>query len=387
MNILLLSQFFSATRGGGEYLFNLLAKEMADHNHRVYVITNDVRGEKYTAHENIKVIRVSPTLVYEGGLPAGLIDNIRYVVNVIKIGVKLVKKEKVDVIHSNNFSPCLAGAILSIITSRPHITSIWDIFTLCGSNYWKKWTSQSGISVIQAVLGPRFEKMTTKLPSKIIHTISDASKEDLLKFGTKKPIIVIPPAIEKTEKTSLETNPFQFVYVGRLVFYKNVEVIIKAIKIVSQSEPQVKLVIIGGGPHKTVLQKMINELHLEDNVIFLGFVDTRKKFEIIASSNSLLFPSLCEGFGLVILEAFSHNKPVIVSNKKPMSDIVNHGKNGYVLDPYDEHQWSEYILKLIKEPEIAHTMGEDGGNMMQTRYNLENMYKMIMHMYETALEN
>jgi len=75
MNVLLLSQFLSTTKGGGEYVFSLMAKMLAENNHNVWIITNRISGEQYPSNENIKIITVSPTLQYEGGLPTGFSDN------------------------------------------------------------------------------------------------------------------------------------------------------------------------------------------------------------------------------------------------------------------------------------------------------------------------
>ena len=223
MKILLLSQFFSITRGGGEYVFNIMAKKLAENNHKVWVITNKIKGENYFQHKNIQIIFVPPNLEYKGGLPPSFSDNLRYSFNAVKKGHKIIKKEKIDIIHSNNFAPALAGGILSFLTSKSHITSIWDIFSLCGENYWNKWAEQENISKIHARIGPMFEKLILKIPCKAIHTISQATNDDLKKFGAKKPIYIIFPSIEKIDSQSKQ-NPLHFVYVGRLVFYKNLEV-------------------------------------------------------------------------------------------------------------------------------------------------------------------
>src|SRR5579875_3144440 len=139
MNILLLSQFFSTTRGGGEYIFSLIAKKLAENGHRVFVITNRISGEEYREHKNISVVFVKPTLEYKGGLPPGFTDNLRYSINAIRAGLGIIKKDKIDIIHSNNFAPALAGSVLSSLTGSPHVTAIQDIFSLCGKNYWKEW--------------------------------------------------------------------------------------------------------------------------------------------------------------------------------------------------------------------------------------------------------
>jgi len=81
MKVLLLSQFFSTTRGGGEYVFSIIAKKLAENNHKVWIITNKILGEDYNTHNNVKIIFVPPNLEYKGGLPPGFLDNLRYTFN------------------------------------------------------------------------------------------------------------------------------------------------------------------------------------------------------------------------------------------------------------------------------------------------------------------
>ena len=384
MKILLLTQFFSQTRGGGEYVFNLIAKELAKNNHKVWVITNKIKNEDYHEFENIKLIFVPPTLEYKGGLPPGFLDNIRYTFNAINKGRGIIKKEGIDLIHSNNFAPSMAGSILSSITGKPHITTIHDVFSLCGKNYWKQWGAQSNVSRINVALAPFFEKLMIRFRHNCIHTVSEASKDDLIKFGAKKPIYVIHNSINEIQIKEIQTNPFQFVYVGRLVFYKNLEIIIKAISIAKKTKPQIKLVIIGGGPHKKSLEELTNRLQLEANVEFRGYVDSDEKIKAISQSCALVFSSLCEGFGLVILEAFSQKKPVLVSDLRPMSDIIENGKTGFVLDPHNENDWAEKMLYCIDSQKIS-LMGENGWRLLHNSFNLELMYQKIMKMYQDQI--
>lgn len=383
MNILLLSQFLSTTRGGGEYLFSLIAKNLAMKGHKVWVITNKINDEEYKFPENVRVVFVKPTLQYAGGLPTSIFDNIRYSFNTILTGLYIIRKEKINVIHSNNFSPALAGSILSLITSKPHVTSIWDIFSLCGKDYWNRWAQQTGISRIHTFLGPRFEKLILRLPHDAIHTISEASKDDLLEFGAKKPIHVIQPAIEEMVLEPEVLNSFQFVYIGRLVFYKNIEVLIKAIGIAKKTESKIKLVIVGGGPHRKVLEDLTHSLGLESNIEFRGYVTAQEKQKLIGSSIALVFPSLCEGFGLVILEAFQQRKPVLVSNIRPMSEIVLDGKTGFVLDPYQEKVWADRLLGIMRDPKIATKLGNAGYIQLRESHSEDIMTRKILEMYMT----
>lgn len=362
-----------------------MAKKLAENNHRMWIITNKIESENYPVHKNIEIVFVPPVLKYQGGLPPSIKDNIQYFIHAVKIGKKIIKENNIDIIHSNNFTPALTGGFLTFLTSKIHITSVWDIFTLCGCDYWKKWVNQTKVPKINQFIGPIFEKLVVKTRCHGIHTISNASKDDLVKFGAKKPIYNIPPTIEKIQDMNNIQNNKQFISIGRLVFYKNIEILIKAINIVKKQEERIKLIIVGGGPQLEKIQNMVKKLNLEDNIIIKGYVTSEEKIKLISQSNAMLFPSKCEGFGLVILEAFSQNKPVLVSDIPPMSDIINHKETGFVLDSNDEKVWAEHILRLVKNPQESQTMGGNGNQILETKYSQELFYERIIKMYNDVL--
>jgi len=387
MNVLLLSQFFSTTRGGGEYVFSLIAKKLVENNHNVWIITNKIKGEEYNVNQNLRFVFVPPTLEYKGGLPPKFSDNVKFTINAVIKGLKIIKKEKIDLIHSNNFSPALAGSILASLSSKPHITTIHDIFSLEGKDYWKKWAKQNNVSRINSWLGPYFEKFMINFKFNCVHTGSNATRGDLIKFGVKKPIYVIPYTIEYVDNVPEKFDQFQFICVGRLVFYKNLQVIIKAIDLVRKKEPNIKLIIVGNGPHKKILEDLIHKLKLEKNVEFKGYVNTKEKQRLIEESNAMLFPSLFEGFGLVILEAFAHHKPIIVSDVKPMSEIVSHGNTGYIVDPYNEEEWSRMIFNFVNNPHESAKMGKNGNEVLKRNYDPDSMFHKIVQMYNDIIKS
>jgi glycosyltransferase involved in cell wall biosynthesis len=380
MKILLLTQFFSNTKGGGEYVFSLMSRLLADSGNDVWVITNRIKDEVYASHKNVRIIFVPPLLEYKGGHPPGFKDNITYSLCAFTKAISIIKNEKIDIIESNNFAPALAGTMISILTSIPHITVIHDVFSL-HKDFWKNWGRQENVSRLNVLLVPIFEKIIFRLKCVAIHTVSETSKEDLIKFGAKKPIYVIHNAIENYEPEISESIPFQFIYIGRLVFYKNLEVVIKSIKIVRQSYPKVTLIIIGGGPHKKILEKLVTDLNLQDNIKFKGHVSDAEKKQLLSSSQALVFPSLCEGFGIVVLEAFVCKKPVLVPNVRPLSDIVDDQTTGFVIPAHDENEWAKALIRIIEDPEKAHKMGFMGKEVFEKKYNVQIMLDKLIKMY------
>jgi len=302
----------------------------------------------------------------------------------IKIGRQIIKKENIDIIHSEPL-PGLAGSILSWLTSTPQIVVIHDVFSI-QKGLWKESLKQKEISKINATIRPIFEKIIIRKKHTAIHTVSEAVKQDLQRAGAKSPIYVIHNAIPINQITKLETNPFQLVSISRLTFYKNVQVAIKSLQIVKKSFPKVLLIIIGAGPYRKNLEQLVKELDLQENVVFKGHVSEKEKKELLAQSQALVFPSKFEGFGMVILEAFEYFKPVLVSRVRPQSDIVEDKKTGLVLAPDDEVEWADAIKDLFNEPEIGAKMGENGRIALEEKYNLEIMTKNILHMYEDVIK-
>ena len=120
-----------------------------------------------------------------------------------------------------------------------------------------------------------------------IHTVSDATKNDIQKLGTKKQIHIIPNCIQAEEQIITQVKTNQFTYLGRLVFYKNIKVILKAFKIVTKEFPAAKLIIAGDGPHKELLQNIAKKLELQNHVIFTGYVTPDEKKQLLSESNAL----------------------------------------------------------------------------------------------------
>ena len=141
-------------------------------------------------------------------------------------------------------------------------------------------------------------------------------------------------------------------------------------------------------PHaRKNLENLVDSLKLFENIEFRGFVTVEEKMKILSSSNALVFPSLCEGFGLVILESFSLQKPVLVSNVRPLSDIVSDNVNGYVLSPHNETEWVSAMKKIIDSPNVSENMGARGRELLEKDYNIEKMKNLILNMYNEVILN
>jgi glycosyltransferase involved in cell wall biosynthesis len=145
--------------------------------------------------------------------------------------------------------------------------------------------------------------------------------------------------------------------------------------------PAAHLVIVGDGPARPNLENMVASRQLSKNIEFTGYISEEHKAQLFRNCSILVFPSLIEGFGLVILEAFVHRKPVLASDVKPMNETVQDKVNGFLIPPIDAIKWSDRILYLLNNKDLCKVMGERGRRLVETKYELTRLTEDIESAY------
>ena len=405
MNILFFTQlFYPSLYGGGEYLFFLIAKELVKRGHSVHVIAQRLTGtSEFEQVEGINIHRVGSEITYSGTLPPTIVTNLRYLTSAVKKGRSIIKENrrngtrKIDIIHSNTYVPALSGYLCSKLCGLPHIITFHDVYQASDKKFWKKnWraTQHTNVPFYTSSLSRIVERIVLRLNPALFHTVSEMSKEDLLNFGVKPDkIMVIPNGIDSssyqqysteggTNISSVEQNA---VFVGRLVFYKNIQTVIRAFRKVIAVIPNAKLIIIGDGLFKEELLKEASPI--KENVIFTQRISHEDKLKRIEESSFMVFPSLIEGFGIAIIEAFACKKPVLASDIRPMSDIVKDNHSGFLISPFDEEEWANKMIYLFSNTKQQKRMGENAYHEFQRKYEIDTIIKEYQKLYERVINH
>ncbi|MDP3587809.1 MAG: glycosyltransferase [Sulfuricurvum sp.] len=150
---------------------------------------------------------------------------------------------------------------------------------------------------------------------------------------TKGVGIINKPEFQKSEKIYQK----RFLYVGRLSKVKNLEMLIK----VFNDLPSFSLTLIGDGEEKEYLKKIS-----DSNIIFKDPIENKKLKDEFLRNDIFILPSISETWGLVVEEALYFGLPVIVSENCGSSELVENGKNGFIINPFDKESIREIILKI-----------------------------------------
>ena len=213
---------------------------------------------------------------------------------------------------------------------------------------------------------------------------SKANKDDFLKFygeiAKNKKIEIVPLAFDNTifkpQTTKQETDPY-FISLGRLEERKNTKKIIGAFELFKkETGKKHKLFLIGfpGFGYKKI-KKIIESSPFKDDIIETGYVEDKKLVSLLSSASALIYPSLYEGFGLPMLEAFACKTPVVILNIPTLTEIA--GSAAFVA----EANTNEAIYKKMCEainPELSLKRITEGV-MVASKYSWDETAKKIIN--------
>ena len=185
------------------------------------------------------------------------------------------------------------------------------------------------------------------------------------------------------EKWKLRPEEAVIGIVSKLWEGKGHATLIEAVKELTKDIKDVRLVIVGEGYLQDELVKQVARLGLGDRVLFTGFqMDVS---EIIATFDVAVLPSFFEGMGRVILEAMAMAKPVVASRVGGIPDLVEDGRNGFLVQPGDAKALAAAIKRLLIDKELAGEMGSRGRKMVDEKFSSDIMVRSIDEVYRHLL--
>lgn len=223
---------------------------------------------------------------------------------------------------------------------------------------------------------------------KIIATSDNYANSSPLLKSLRDKVQVIPLGIcpipsdniEERAKLSSQNQEPYIIFVGVLRYYKGLHVLIEAM----QGLP-FKLLIIGDGPEKQNLLKLAKSY---TNIEFLGKVDNATKHQLIQHSEFLVLPSIyrSEAFGVSILEAMQHQKPVISTEIGTGTSFVNqHEETGLVVPPNDVKALKNAIMRLMSDDTLLQKLGINAFQRYRNHFTAEIVAEQYLKTYYSLI--
>ena len=206
--------------------------------------------------------------------------------------------------------------------------------------------------------------------SNLIITPSQHLKNFIDKIGFDKNIFVINNGvnIEQHNKVVLQNNIIQLLVVSRLVSQKNIDSIIKAVKVMENEN--IILNIVGDGSEINNLKLLVKKYELEKKINFIGKVENTKLNEYLKNADIFIQASNYEGLPHSILEAMNFEIPILSTDVGGCSVLLNKGERGYIIPmPVSEVEISEGIRTIINDKNEAKSKAKLAKNYLNQEHN------------------
>lgn len=356
--------------GGAEnYLVNL-SKKLKEKGHDVYILSSNPQNRK---NPDLSVAE----FLSKSGLPFKLVNiGFKYSPLAVLKVLYFSKKNNIEIIHTHLSKANVIGAIVS------KILRLKSVATAHGLN----------------------KKSQYKYVGHII-CVSNAVKENLLSQGvSEKRLHVIyngidagrfNPDAEGLHKRSLERSSegdltlknnerFNVGIIARLSYEKGVDLFLEAARSALNKIPDLKFFIAGNGVLKDELIKRADNLGIGNSVYFLGFIGDNL-ISFINELDVVVFPSLKEGLPLALIESMSMEKIVIVSNAGGMPEVVQDGKNGFVVKKGDIDGIYQKLIFVYNNKTIIGKIGKEARKTVMEKFNTDIMANKTEDLFKIIL--
>lgn len=387
-NILLMSWEYPPHIVGGlsKHVYGL-AVSLCKLGYGVHVITSNTHDtQTYEINKGVHIHRVKPLNEHEGeflfwigGLNLSMIQK----------ALELDKLHPFCCIHAHDWLVGACGIVLKETLQLPLYATIHA--TEHGRN--------SGIyTEMQKIIHHKEQQLIQSANSVIV--CSEFMKNEiqtLFSFDHENKIKVIPNGTEHLREVTdhhkilsgfpIFDEKHLILSLGRIVEEKGFDTLIKAAKKLKHQFSNIYFVIAGVGPLLKQYKQMVSDLHLENDIFFVGFVTDVQRTALLSKCKMAVFPSRYEPFGIVALESMQAGKPTIVSNIGGLKEIVQHKRTGLLITPGNPESIVEQVSYLLKSEIACERLGKRAREEVESLYSWDHIAKDTIVVYEEKLKS
>lgn len=366
------------TFGGSGAVAAELGKALAERGNKVHFISYALPFKLNHFNENIIYHEVEwyeyPLFEYqpyESALTSKIVDVALY--------------ETLDVLHVHYAIPHASAAYLAkqILLSKkiklPYITTLHGTdITLVGKDPSFEPVIRFSLNHSDAITAVskalKKETLSTfKIDNnvEVIHNFIDFEKMQNIRKNAKCCI----SNKSKNEKILVHISNFRRV--------KRIDDVVKVFSVVRKSVKS-KLILIGDGPEKPYIERLVRNMKLHNDVIFTGRI--AEPIDILASADLFLLPSETESFGLSALEAMAMGVPVISSNAGGITEVNINGKTGFTCNVGDVKSMSKHAVELLLNEKKSKEFQQNALNQAK-KFDVKNILPKYENLYKKVVEN
>ncbi|WP_179318733.1 glycosyltransferase [Winogradskyella helgolandensis] len=295
--------------------------------------------------------------------------------------LKILKKEKPQIIHAHSAKGGIIGKIVGYILKIPVLHTPQAYSYLSAETSFK----QNLYLFVERCFRGLNNKILASSVSEKNRAIKEVgyNRENVLLFNNS-----INPISEIEDLSIEKTWPDYYICsVGRPSYQKNIELMLDVLVEVKKTLPQIHLVLMGVGYHSPSLntvKEIIKTQNLDKNVTLLEWTSRNDIFNIIKNSQLYISTARYEGLPYSVIESLALKKAIVATDADGNRDLIENNYNGYLIENEDKYKFSEGIIKLINTNEINTKFSENSLKLFNSKFDIN---KNIRHLEKIYLEN
>lgn len=288
---------------------------------------------------------------------------------------RLIRRERIDVVHTHNFAPLIYGSLAA------RLANVKTINTRHGR--------------AQRTTHPFIWRLNSRVVA-----VSDDAKTEMLRHNVIDPakVQVIYNAVNPADFAGVQDDHVRQLYrkklglqpetmlvgiVARLAKEKDHMTLVKAFEKIATKLFNVELLIIGDGPLLIETKRLARNYQLEHKIKFLGFRDDIPL--LLSILDVFVLSSRMEGISMTLLEAMAAAKPIVATEVGGNPEVVEDGKTGLLVPAGNPEKMAEAILKILADPSLAKAWGAAGRQRLLAKFDLDKMVESYTKIYEELL--
>jgi 1,2-diacylglycerol 3-alpha-glucosyltransferase len=382
MHILMISECYFPRVNGVSTSIMINRRNLQEMGHKVTLVVPEY--ESVTDNED-GIIRIP------GRYIAGFPEDPLMSASAVRAKVNLFREMKIDIIHIQ--TPIVghrAGVWLSKTLGIPRMESYHTYLVEYVSLYVKWLPAFMGRYIAKTISRNECNNVTAiAVPSvamlKVLRGYGVTVKAEIIPTGIDLSQFNGGNGMEFRKRYNISADRPMLVTMGRVALEKNIEFLIHTVEEIRKTIPNVLFVIVGDGPARKCLTKLVVQRRLVDNVLFSGFLDRQTTLkDAYKAADAFVFASRTETQGLVVLEAMAMGLPILTTGKMGVADCVEDCAGAIVVEE-DIPQFANQCIRVLQDSALKEKMRQESAKHAAA-WSEEIFAKKLEQLYLYVLE-
>ncbi len=292
--------------------------------------------------------------------------------------LRLLRRERVALIHAHEFSAILCGWIVATLAGVPFVA------TVHGKSYFSE-KLRRRVAYRLASRQGRMVAVSHDLKRFICEKVGVAEKRVEVIYNGVAPGQTVNDAEVQRCKAELGISGCYPVLgvVGSLYPVKGHRFLLEAMPEILRRWPNARLLMIGRGELEVALKEQVDQLAIGANVHFLGMRQDVPR--LLSVLDAFVLPSVSEGLSLALLEAMASGKPVVATLVGGNPEVIEQGRTGFLVQPEDARDLAANLVKLLSDPGMVQEFGRHGAERARQHFSIGQMVDRYRDLYARSL--